>query len=922
MRTCLGWILVSIALCGCDSDKPRPEPDPPKLSVELGGCQSVTKGPVCALGPKRDLRLWVSSEPDAELQVEVDGKPLQTRPSKLDDGHVFDVDVPEAAQVVRVRARREGVSTTRSIDVTDAEEPEAIRKASALRSEGKLPEAAAVLEPMLSSSDEVLHARAARGLARVERARGNYQRAISLLRDAIELERKTGCISSEVQDRCVLAYTLLYGPRSFSEARSVLEGAKDLEADYAEGRVNTSYYRGLVAYETGDLRDALRLFRESADGARRLGITDQRRDVLQLQADLLSTLGRYDEAQTKMQEAFELLDADAPACRRGMLLNNMAWVAMRAPRSRRTQSQNAAIGKQLERAAGIFEKDCPMPPERAHVSTNRAILAWERGAIDEARKHLDEARASVPSPEPRLAVWWSTLEGYLAGARGDRKAALDHFSALERVGQAASLPEASLEGALGRARVLADEGKTDEARGAFEQADAMLERWSLEVPLGEGRESFFERHERTARARVAFLVDAAERAKKRKDRENLLDQAARAARLTRARALRVLRASDRVEALPRASRRAWEQSLADYRNRRAELAKEAADDWRRPADELEEALQRRQSAQQQLRESLDKTLARIAPARVVRTDASLRGPAPGEVVVTLFPGDRGWLVFTQGTSTHVDRVLVHQPESSPDSLAAALVEPLRNRLKEAKRVRLCPYGAAQDVDLHALRIDGTPLVQRVPVVYGIDVPVASEREPEARKRALVVGDPRGDLAAARKEADSVTAALTGTEWVVRQLTGEQASHAAIRDALAEGGLDLFHYAGHGVFEGRDGWESGLPLAGDAWLTVGDVLALARAPRRVVLSGCETARTAPGAAVAGLGLGQAFVVAGSGQVIAAKRPVDDALAGALASHLASQPARLDDLGAALAAAQAKMAAAHPKRDWAAFRVLVP
>ena len=917
MRTFIGWFLLPIALCGCESNKAQPKPEPPKLTVEFAGCQSVTRGPVCALGTKRKLRLWASSEPDAQLQVDIDGKALDLRSDKLDDGHIFDVKVPESAQVVHVRAQRGEAATTRSIDVTTAEEPETIRKAKKLRSEGKLQEAAEILEPLLASNDEVLHARAAGVLGRIERARGHHERAVSLLQDAIELERKSGSISAEVQDRCVLAYTLLYGPRSFSAARKVLEAAKDIEPDYPEGRVNTSYYRGIVAYETGALRDALRLLQQAAAGARRLGIADQLRDVLQLQADLLSTLGRYDEAGARMQEAFAMLGEAAPACRRGMLLNNMGWIGMRAPRSRRTNAQNDRIGQQLERAATLFEKDCPMPPQRAHVSTNLAILAWERGSLQQAQKHLDKARASVPSPEPRLAVWWSTLDGYLASAKGDHKAALKHFSTLEHIGETSSLPEASLEGALGRARLLAEEGKTAQARDAFQQADALLERWSIEVPLGEGRESFFERHERSSRARVSFLVETAKGAKKPEDQARLLEEAAHAARLSRARALRVLRASDRVDALPRVSRLGWEQSLADYRRRRAELAEQAADDWRRPTDELELALQRRRADQKKLRESLDKTLARISPARLTH-NSKLRSPSKGEVVVTLFPAEHGWFAFTQDDSTQVHTI----NEDRPDALAASLIASIRDRIAQAKRIRFCPYGPTQNVDLHALMMDGKPLAQHLPVVYGIDVPAATPPSHEATHRALVVGDPRGDLAAARKEAEVVAATLGKAQWTVRRLTGEEASHTAIRDALSGGRLDLFHYAGHGVFEGRDGWESGLPLAGDAWLTIGDVLALPHAPRRVVLSGCETARTAPSATVAGLGLGQAFVVAGSDEVIAAKRPVDDALAGALASQLAKHPEQLDDLGVALATAQTEILAAHPDWDWATFRVLVP
>jgi riboflavin synthase len=54
-------------------------------------------------------------------------------------------------------------------------------------------------------------------------------------------------------------------------------------------------------------------------------------------------------------------------------------------------------------------------------------------------------------------------------------------------------------------------------------------------------------------------------------------------------------------------------------------------------------------------------------------------------------------------------------------------------------------------------------------------------------------------------------------------------------------VDTFHYAGHGAFGGVDGVECRLSLAGGE-LGVVDILAARVAPRRVVLSACESGRT--------------------------------------------------------------------------------
>ena len=918
-----GWIFASTLLLGCTTPTPPPPPDPPPLTVEFAGCESVRRDSVCTPDASRTLRLWIATLPEAKVDISIDGAASSARPTQVAAGHAYHISLPEAARALQVTATRGGATTTRTLALATDRRPDAVNKANALRLEGKLDAAEAALASLLKGSDSDDHAQAVRVLARIERVRGNAKRAITLFEEAIQQERISGSVSDEMQDRFALAFTLLYGMRAFARARTVLDAASTIEATYPEGKVTASYYRGLLAYETGDLRSALRLFRESAVGAQRLDLVDHQRDVLQSIADLLSTLGRYEEASERMQAAQALLGADSPPCRRAGLLNNAAWIAMRAPRSSVTDAQRQRIEAQLQEARSLLEGNCATPSETANVLTNLALIAWDRGELDRTEQFLNQARKSVADPDPRLAVWWVTLDGHLARARKDSPAALRYFSTLERIGAASSMPEASLEGALGRAGTLADAGKLDEARSAFAQADALLDRWSVEAPLGEGRETFVERHERAARARVAFLVAAAQRQKDSGPRQALLKEAAHAARWSSARALRVLQVSDRVEALPQEQRRAWETSLADYRERRAALATDAADDWRRPKDELERMIAKRQDAQKALSASLDASLARLAPSTPRGADSALPAPTSGELVVVYFPSSEGWFAFAvdhEGVGVYqLGRI---DPAGSVEELGQRLLDPMADALRVARRIRFAPYGALRVVDFHALIFGGKPLVQHAPVVFGVDLQPRLDAVRNNGHRALVVGDPRGDLAAARTEAARVGRALRAAKWDVSSMTGTIATHDGVRDALAVEGLQLFHYAGHGVFEGRDGWESGLPLAGGTWLTIGDVLALPRVPDRVVLSGCETARTSTNTVVTGLGLAQAFVVAGSREVVAAMRPVDDALAAAVAEQLTANAEGAMDLAMGLAAAQRKVSIEHPTWDWAAFRVLVP
>ena len=181
----------------------------------------------------------------------------------------------------------------------------------------------------------------------------------------------------------------------------------------------------------------------------------------------------------------------------------------------------------------------------------------------------------------------------------------------------------------------------------------------------------------------------------------------------------------------------------------------------------------------------------------------------------------------------------------------------------------------------------------------------------ARDRVLVVGDPTGDLPSSGEEARAVAA--TFEKERVDLLVREDATAPKVTSAMR--GAGIVHYAGHGVFAGLEGWESALPLAGGGRLGVADVLALAPAPARVVLSGCDAAKSEGEAE--GLGLAQAFVVAGSNEVLAPTRPVSDTLAAKLASRVHRDRA---PLATALREATAAARREDPSADWAAFRVL--
>jgi len=301
-------------------------------------------------------------------------------------------------------------------------------------------------------------------------------------------------------------------------------------------------------------------------------------------------------------------------------------------------------------------------------------------------------------------------------------------------------------------------------------------------------------------------------------------------------------------------------------------------------------------------------------------------PRPGEVILAYHPLPQGWVGFA-ATGQGIEAAtfdLADESLADPERLARLLLEPFRAALHSAERVRVLPYGRLRSVDFHALPFEGEPLLARHLVVYSLDLPVRATPASLGSRMALVVANPQNDLPATRQEAEAVEATVRswGSGWSSHRLDGSQTRAEAVRAALPAAGL--FHYAGHGIFAGFAGWGSELPLADGSRLTLGDVLALRRAPAWVVLSACDAGRSSDQAPVEGLGLANAFLLAGSQAVVAARRPVADRSTRELMRELYRGWRPGTDIARQLQRAQLSQRLTDPRAAaaWGSFRLLVP
>jgi hypothetical protein len=464
-------------------------------------------------------------------------------------------------------------------------------------------------------------------------------------------------------------------------------------------------------------------------------------------------------------------------------------------------------------------------------------------------------------------------------------------------------------GLLGRALALERVGRTDAAIDAYEEAENVLEHLRFNVPLGGGREAFLGSHMESASRLIELLAH-----------RGRIEEALRVARRSRARSLSALALSSRLDAASEAIRRAWYAAVSEYQQRRTARERDAAADWKLPADELEQTAADRARLGTSARALLDEALASLG-SRVEGTAPPLV-PGTGELVLLYHPVPSGWIGFAVNREGVTARRLRPEPSGSrtPDELSDWLLGPFSALIERSDRMRVLAFGALNQIDIHALPWKGRPLIASIAVRYGVDIPRPT-RSAEADMNALIV-TPHEELKSSAAEAAIAEERLQASGWNVQRLRGAAVLRTTIGEAITSGRIRLFHYSGHARFVGLDGWESHLGSDDHQLMTVGDILTLPAPPDYAILSGCETAASADRSG-SGLGLAQAFVIAGAQWVVASSRVVKDADAANIVTELLDQRGLgSSDAGFLLQAAQRKLLETRPEIDWASFRVLVP
>ena len=895
--------------------------------IEYAGCRTIETGPICILPADRRLTLWVGHPRAEDIRIDAGSWWRSHSPTAVQGGYRYQVQVGRWTSELVVEVQGEEKRSIWVLELGSSPAPDWWLRAHELYSSDAWDEARLLLEPRTALPDPAVAGPALSLLARIERRSGHSKLGDALYRRAIDAHRRAGRLADQIKDVSGFTYYLIEEKR-FAEVRELLDTLPvSATGGSAEARSTVAYLRGLLAEETGDLRAAMAWMARAAREAERVGIERRWIFAMDILARQLNTVGLSDAASdlyARMRSRIASL-CDPPrsggaasvlsACDCARFDVSRAWAGLLAleaggtapdpgPAALLDHAEQALMAQEARGAA-----TCVAPEDLPNLRLNRALAALHAGDSAAARRHLNAASVER-QVFPRLALWQLDIEGRILLAESRPSAALELYGDLARRAELNASPEAAWRAAFGRATAFEALARTDDALVACAEAEDQLARESLLVPMHTGRERFIAQRDHASRFCLDLLL-----------RQGRGDEALGLVQRSALRALRGLRVGASVSALRQVDRKRWRHAVSVSDQTRHEMEDLAGKIWQGlPQDEEERLILEIKHKRQALRELFDVL---VTTAGSDASAPSMPAPPDGVVILAYHPLPFGWAAL----AADADGVTAHRIEPaseiqltarSEEELAALLLEPFAENLRRATEIQVIPYGAMRAVDVHALPFDGDILLSHAPVVYRLGLPLPPATTSDSSK-ALVVAGP--GLLAAAAEIRAVQRALEARAdaWQVELLADEAATGRQVRQRLQE--VALFHYAGHAEFDDATrGWNSHLMLASGGRLTVDDILALPHVPRWVVLSGCETGRDARTTPVPGIGLAQAFLVAGSEAVVAATAEVADAEAAVVMERLYHHWDASTPLAAAFAKALLERRDQTQAPDWRRFRIL--
>jgi len=707
--------------------------------------------------------------------------------------------------------------------------------------------------------------------------------AENALSDAVELVLAASHHLTEKPGRPDLALELVDHYRAHAER-------------YPRGRAAWSIYRGKALIELGRVAEAAAAFREGGRYSIRMYDAGLRIDVLPQYARTLAALGYFEAAAYWGAESLRMTRAsvakgDGDPADLADVLSVVAEANVRLYEMGRVDAEPSRL--LLEEVFGMYGPGGPLedPRETALPRLALAELAMIRGRPGEAVLHLDELRAldrlgsSPLNLEQKALAIDLELQALLATSAAPPALLERKLDALERAAAIVSGPELRWRASVRRGAVLEARGDEAGARAEYERSEVILDRMLVMQRLGVGGVVAPERYREGTERLIDLLLEG--------EPEDL-EAALCVARLAQSRSLRLTLMASRA-----ASRSSGLDGLV-RRHARLERDYEA---WLRRMPELssvayERALEERLRRKRELEQSALEIFTHAGYHDERPRCDELPQREPGELLLVLHSHRGGLLMLVEDDGGASHHMLTGGPfiRPGPDGWSeATLLAPLATQLDDARRVRVLAAGAAAGIAVHAMPSRGKLLVERVPVVYGLDLPRrdrAERRRIDPQASILVDSQVEGAL----EEAEAVQSDLRASGWRVQRPS--TADSQRLLETLSE--VDLVHYIGHAYYDAGDVMHPALGVRGADELTrhpwppypggaavepsyiplglagridVPNILMMESVPWVVFLSACATGVQDDRMGHGGISLAAAFLGAGAEVVVASTQAVE-------------------------------------------------
>ncbi len=226
-------------------------------------------------------------------------------------------------------------------------------------------------------------------------------------------------------------------------------------------------------------------------------------------------------------------------------------------------------------------------------------------------------------------------------------------------------------------------------------------------------------------------------------------------------------------------------------------------------------------------------------------------------------------------------------------LYKTLLKPVKNEIKNCKRLIIIPHRALHYIPFHALRSRKGYVVFEHAISYSPSATVLSiveNKKSAENDSALIIGNPTENLPYAEKEALTIAKRIQNSTVAI----GSNGTETMIKEDAEN--YKIIHIATHGVFNPEEPLKSQLLLGADdkndGKLLASEIFSCKWKASLVTLSACETGASLYNSGDELIGLQRAVFFAGTKSLLASSWKVDDKstgyLMGRFYKHLAKNP----------------------------------